>query len=164
MPLLSAKPLFFTDVCFVAFPSPNSIQQIKSKRCQPRMFASLLLSPRRDLWIMLPNCLLWSRNRTLGTGENRTSEPRPLGWTLSWALPWTPSRDVLWKLWWGLQGLKTGRINPHGCSRGCSRGRGQVVHTPNPPPLKISFQRWGVCKRGGCVKGGLKIYIPTPLP
>ena len=54
----------------------------------------------------------WLTNKT---SENRTGEPRPLDWTLSCSLLWTPSWDVSWELSW--ESLK-------GCdaTRGPSRG------------------------------------------
>ena len=44
-------------------------------------------------WHGIDNIDTQARSRTR-TGENAMGEPRPLQWTLSWALPWTPSRDV----------------------------------------------------------------------
>ena len=60
---------------------------------------------------------LRSRN---GTGENRTSEPRPLEWTLSWALPskWV----VSWELSWGVLENREKKISPCGRSRGHTHG------------------------------------------
>ena len=69
------------------------------------------------------------RNRT---GENRTSAPRPLDSTLSWALPWTPSWDVSWELSWRAENRE---LSPRGSCHGRFRGRTRALVGPLVVPL-----------------------------
>ena len=117
-------------------PSSFSVLTLESTKKMPkRVIESRMLGGRGSASLL--KCLSWKcfvsfgscetlRPKKLdrGTGENRTGEPRPIDWTLSWALPWTPSGDVSWELSWGvLERPKTAKSNPHGCCRGRSRER-----------------------------------------